>query len=182
MSQPTYGAGPDQPGPTSLNKPQATPPHAAQAGDPAPQQPAYGQAPGQQQHGQQQHGGPPPAGYGAPQGELSPAEQRQWGMLAHLGGIVLGFLAGLIVYLLYKDRGGFVKDQATEALNFQITACIAMVATVIVSSILSFFTFGLSSVLPFVLWIGLVVLAIIAGLAANKGQQYRYPFSLRLIK
>lgn len=103
-------------------------------------------------------------------------------MLGHIGGIVIGWLAGLIVYLMYKDRGAFVRDQATEALNFQLTMLIAFIATWILGTILSFFTFGLGFFLPGLIWIGMLVLAIMAGMAANNGQNYRYPINIRMIK
>ena len=50
-----------------------------------------------------------------------------WAMLGHLGGIIIGFLSGLIVMLVFGKRSAFVNDQAKEALNFQITLLIGYV-------------------------------------------------------
>ena len=136
---------------------------------PAPQQPVYGQQPG---YPQQQPGYGPPAG-GVP---LNPAEEKQWAMFAHLGGI-LGILPSLIIYLIYKDRGPFIKDQSQEALNFQITALIGYVALAVVAVILP-----IPIPLNVLLWIGVIVFSVIGGMAANRGEAYRYPFSLKLIK
>ena len=132
---------------------------------------------------------PPPApqygaapGYTAPQyaaaapAPLSDSDQRLWATLAHIGPIIIGFVAPLVIWLIYKDRGRYVADQAKEALNFQITVTIA--ATI--SSILIFAIIGLV-LLPIVL-IAALVLMIMAAIAANKGQAYRYPVSLRLVK
>jgi hypothetical protein len=106
---------------------------------------------------------------------VTDADRRMWAMLAHLGGILLGFIAPLIVWLMYKDRDQFIKDQSVEALNFQITVAIGMV----VSSVLVIVLIGI--VTFFVVWIGALVLSIIGGMAANRGENYRYPFALRLI-
>lgn len=119
-----------------------------------------------------------PAGYGsaAPgQAPLAQHEARQWGMFAHLGGIILGFVAPLIIMLVFGPRDGFVKDQSTEALNFQITALIGYLASVVVAFILPL-------PLNLLVWVAVLVFSIMGGLAANRGEAYRYPFALRLVK
>ncbi|MBN8801877.1 MAG: DUF4870 domain-containing protein [Stenotrophomonas acidaminiphila] len=99
--------------------------------------------------------------------------------LAALAGIVipLGNLLGpLIVWLVKKDTMPFVADQGKEALNFNITVFIAA----FVSGILTLVLIGF--LLLIVVGIAWLVLTILAALAANKGETYRYPFTLRLIK
>ncbi len=131
-----------------------------------PSAPQYGQPPQQPQ-------------YGAPgAAPVSEADRKLWSMLGHLGGIILGFISPLIVFLVYKDRDEFIKDQSTEALNFQITVLIAYVASWILTAI----TLGILFFLPFLIWIASVVFCIIGGMAANRGERYRYPFALRLVK
>ena len=107
---------------------------------------------------------------------MTDADERLWGMLGHLGGILIGFISGLIVYLIYKDRSQYLKEQGTEALNFQITMAIGYV----VASVLLVVAVG--ALLYPVVWIVQIVFGIIAGLAANKHQNYRYPFAIRFIK
>ena len=97
-------------------------------------------------------------------------------MLAHLGGILFGFLAPLIVFLVQRERGSFVKKQSTEALNFQITLGVAQIISAILWAVL--IGFATTAVLTI---IG-IVFPIIAGLAVNRGEDYRYPFAVRLIK
>lgn len=132
-------------------------------------------------------GGPGPAAYGAAPGQpasggqLSPADERTWGMLAHVSAIVaaivgLSFLGPLIVMLVQGPKSDFVRRQSVEALNFQITTYLAA----IVSFILIFVLIGL--VLIVVVGIGWLVLTIMAAVAANRGEDYRYPVNLRLIK
>ena len=95
----------------------------------------------------------------------------------HLSGILLGFIVPLIIWLINKDKPEkqFVNDQAKEALNFQITVTIAY----FVASALSIILIGLL-LIP-VIMIANLVLCILAGLKANEGVAYRYPFALRLI-
>ena len=134
------------------------------------QQPGAYQAPGVGQPGAM---APQPA-YAGPVAISSDA--RQWAMFSHLGGIIFGFLAPLIIMMTKGNEDPFVKDQATEALNFQITLAIAWV----ISFVLIFVVIGLL-LLP-VVWIVSIVLSIMAGMAANRGEAYRYPFALRLVK
>ena len=81
----------------------------------------------------------------------------------------------LIVLLLYKDKSALVEAHAKEALNFQITMMIAMFA----SAILCIILIGFLGLMVF--GIAMIVLPIIAGLKANEGEEYRYPYILRLV-
>jgi hypothetical protein len=116
---------------------------------------------------------------------LSESEDRQWASFAHLGGI-LGFLPSLIIWLVFKDRGSFTNSEAKEALNFQITAVIACIALLILTTILSVVTFGIftiiSPLLYLALWAAVIVFSILGFMKAKDGIPYRYPVTLRLIK
>ena len=81
-----------------------------------------------------------------------------------------------VIWLVFKERGRFVDEQAKEALNFQITLFIGYV----VSSLLIIIVIG--AFLLFLVWVAAIVFGIIAGMAANKGQAYRYPVNIRLVK
>lgn|SRR5690606_7468294 len=139
-------------------------------GPPTPPPPPAGQ-PGQPGPGATAH-----SGYGTTQPPLSDSDQRLWATLAHAGGIIFGFLAPLIIWLIFKDRGRYVDEQSKEALNWQITLLIAYV----VGSILTAVLIGLLILVA--AWIAALVLGIMAAMAANRGDAYRYPFALRLIK
>jgi len=99
-----------------------------------------------------------------------------WGMLAHLSGIIFGFVGPLVIWLIQKETMPFVNDQAKEALNWQITLVIGFVA----AGVLSFVGIG------FILYPALAILnlvfCIMGGMKANEGTAYRYPFSLKLVK
>jgi uncharacterized protein len=127
------------------------------------------------------HGAPPHlGGYSPyPQGGHHPAQgnsdEQTMALLSHLGGLLLGFLGPLIVYLIKKDESAYVRHHATEALNFQITVFIAAM----VSSVLMFVVVGFL-LLPVVAVVD-IVLCIMAAMAANRGEWYRYPISIRLV-
>jgi uncharacterized protein len=123
---------------------------------------------------------PPPAA--APAAPLSEADDRQWASFAHLGGII-GILPSLIIYLVFKDRGAFTREESKEALNFQITLAIAQVVLFILAVALAVILIGfLFSFLQFVVWVLGVVFSIMGFLKTKDGVPYRYPFALRLIK
>lgn len=125
------------------------------------------------------------------------AEERQWALFAHLsvllGGLVSSafggwgyFIGPLVIWLIKKDTMPFVADQAKEALNFAITVSIIFVGLWILTVVVAFVTLGLGAVfvvpLMFIVGIAALVLTIMAAVSANKGESYRYPLTLRLVK
>jgi uncharacterized protein len=118
---------------------------------------------------------PPPPGPPMPQ-PMSESDARLWAMLSHLSGIVISVIGPLIIMLVFGPRNAFVKSQSTEALNFQITILIAA----IISSLLIIVVIGIV-LLPIVLIVGLVFF-IIGGIKAYNGEDYRYPFNIRMVK
>lgn len=102
------------------------------------------------------------------------ADDKTMAMIAHLGGIV-GFIIPLIIWLIKKDQSPFVNDQGKESLNFQITMVIAWMVVITTS-----FLFIGFLLMPIVL-IGNLIFCIMGGLAAQRGETYRYPVTLRLI-
>lgn len=114
---------------------------------------------------------PPPSG-------AAPQEDRTIALITHLSGIIAGFIVPLIMWLINKDKPekSWLTDQSKEALNFQITLLIVYVIGMVLTVIL------IGALINFAAWIACIVFSIIAGLAANKGEAYRYPFALRLIK
>ncbi|WP_214414301.1 DUF4870 domain-containing protein [Sphaerisporangium fuscum] len=139
-------------------------------------QPGYGQAP------------PPPYGYGYGQPGYGPrphvpgtygprpgSDDTTMAMLAHVLGLFTSFLGPLVMYLVKKDESPYVRDQAAEALNFQITLFIAYaVSTVLAIVIIGF-------LLMLVVWVGSLILMIMAAVAANRGENYRYPMNIRFV-
>ena len=118
-----------------------------------------GRQPGVQQYGVQQYG---VQQYGVQQYGVQPAapvaDERTLAVLAHVLAIFFGFLGPLVIYLIARPEQRFARHHASEALNFSITLFIAAIV-----------------------WIGGLVLHILAAVAANRGEWYRYPVNLRLV-
>ena len=112
---------------------------------------------------------------------MSASDERTWGMVAHLapfaGALVgLPFLGPLVVFLIYKDRSTFVRQNAAESLNFQLTLLIGyLISAVLVLVIVGFFTAAIIAIAS-------IVLQILAAVAANRGEVYRYPLTIRFVQ
>lgn len=113
--------------------------------------------------------------------EVSP-EDRSLGMLCHLLAIFTGFLGPLIVWLVKKDGSAFVGHHGREALNFQLTLMLVMVCLGSAAFILMFVLVGFV-LLPvlFIVPILALVVEIIAAVAAQNGEWYRYPCCIRFV-
>ncbi len=119
------------------------------------------------------------------QGDSLNADEKLWGMLAHLLTLVgyvvsLGqYIAPLVIYLIYKDRSTFVAFHALQALFFQLLA----LAVGIVLVLFSVVTLGLGLLLAvplgLALAIAVLVYTIIAAIEANKGNWYELPLAGR---
>ncbi len=107
----------------------------------------------------------------------APQEDKTIALITHLSGIIASFIMPLIIWLINKDKPekSWLTEQAKEALNFQITLFICWM----IAFVLSFVLIGL--LLYPILAIANIVFCILAGVAANKGESYRYPVTLRLI-
>ena len=112
----------------------------------------------------------------------SGSDEKTMALLSHILMIVTMWLGPLIIYLVRKNQPGYALDNAREALNFGITLTIAYIAVSIIGTILAFVTFGMSFLLPGLVWVVGLVFGIMACMAVNKGESYRYPLALRLVK
>jgi uncharacterized protein len=120
---------------------------------------------------------PPPApGYGQQaQAPVSPSDARMWALFAALGGIIVYFVAPLVIYLIYKDRDPFIRRAAAQAMNFQIIIAIAYIISVPLMLIgIGFLTAAAAGVV-------FLVFSILAAVAANKGEDYDYPLIPQMI-
>ncbi|WP_375387863.1 DUF4870 domain-containing protein [uncultured Amnibacterium sp.] len=115
---------------------------------------------------------------------LSPSDERLWATLTHLSALVgivvgagfIGWLGPLIVFLVLKDRSAFVAEHARTTLNFQITMFIAAVVAAVLWLVLVGF------LITAAIYVVVIVFSIIAAVAANRGQRYEYPLTIRFIR
>lgn len=178
---PPPGATPQQ------GQPQGGPAQGGPAqGGPAQSGPAQGQQP--QTQGQDPYSNPPRQ-FGAQSGvwntqtALKPSEERNLGMLAHLVPAVLlplsagtlGFVGSLVIFLIYKDRGPFVRQHAANSLNVQIITAILL----ILSSLLMFVLIGFLFY-PLVIVVA-VVIHVIGAVKANNGEWWTPPLTPQFV-
>ena len=124
---------------------------------------------------------PPPA-------PLSDAQIRTWHMWCHLSALAglfvpVGFVLGpLIIWQIKKNEIPSIETHGKAALNFQLTLLILVVVIVVAGFILSFFCVGFLFffLLPLV-GLAAIIFPIIAGLKANEGKDYKYPYSFTLV-
>jgi uncharacterized protein len=119
-----------------------------------------------------------------------PADARNWAMAAHLSALVtfLGIpsLVGpLIVWLVKRDDHPYIAEHAREALNFQISVLIYVVAggVLAVIGVIGTLGLGLLVIIPVVIAAAIAwfVLVIIASMRASSGEAYSYPLTIRLV-
>ena len=122
----------------------------------------------------------PSAPTGDPASPLNPVQERNWAMTAHLSGFVaaylaLGFLGPLVVLLAAGHRSPFVRRHAVEALNFNLSILLyAAVSTVLVLVLIG---------IPMLLTVGVLSLVsvVLGAVAASRGEEFRYPMSIRFV-
>lgn len=114
--------------------------------------------------------------------DLPGKEARTWAMWCHLAalsgylGVPFGNIIGpLIIWMVKRETDPFIDSQAKESLNFQISLTIYGMVSLLLCLILVGFI-----LLPVVI-VGGLILTIIAAIKANDGEDYRYPFTIRLI-
>ncbi|VEW12344.1 Uncharacterized protein conserved in bacteria [Brevibacterium casei] len=167
------------------------------------QQNQYGSQP--QSYGGQQYGVQPamhanPAMFDSanlPESAYGPGSERFWNatdserttaLWTNIGSLFVGFLP-LIMFLVKKDESPFVRDYARQGTNAWITNMIATFAASIVlgiiGTILAFVTMGFGFLIvyfAFLIPLVYAVIYIIAAVAANKGEGYKFPLTINFIK
>jgi len=102
------------------------------------------------------------------------SDDRLMALLSHVLALVpgIGILGPLVIYLV-KNEPGFVKDNARESLNFQLT--IILLYIILFITVIGIFLWWVVALLN-------TILVIVAAIRASENQVYRYPLSFRLIK
>ena len=133
-------------------------------------------------YGQQPLPGPGPHG-------LTPDEVT-WGGAAHWSALVsafvaMAFLGPLLVLLVKGNESRYVRAQAAESLNFQISMLIYGAVGAVVGVILAIVTFGIGLllVIPLALAFGCywLVFTILGSVKSVNGEVYRYPLTIRMV-
>lgn len=98
-------------------------------------------------------------------------------LLIHLVLPVVAILAPIIIWQSKRNESAFSADHALEAVNFHISLMLYTLAF----TLLGFVTCGVGFVVAGLVYILGLVGMILAVLASNRGDYYRYPMTLRLV-
>lgn len=111
------------------------------------------------------------------------AEERLWGMLAHLLALAscvlagLSFVGPLVVYVLKHRESKFIAHHGREALNFHLSLLVYMVTAIALTWLISDYLA--------ILAVGVVVFGVAFtarnAWQARRGEWVRYPLSLRFL-
>ncbi len=112
--------------------------------------------------------------------------ERKYTMINHLVGManvfemgILSAIASGVMWAVRKEESPYFDDHGREAFNFQLSLLLYAVVLVI----FGFITFGIGFIISVPALFGLKVLCLIGtirgGVAANRGEYYRYPMSIR---
>lgn len=108
---------------------------------------------------------------------LSVAEDHQWALLAHFGGVA-GFLPSFLLHRAFRGRAPFTEQESTEAMNFTLLPSLVVVVGVLLAPVpfIGWF-FALAAAAA---WLLLAVASLAGGIRVNRGEPYRYRFNTHL--
>jgi len=120
----------------------------------------------------------------------TPQEERTWATATHavagaamiLSAGTLGFVAALVVYLIYKDKGPFIRQHAADAVNIQLNSLMWAIILGVVGAILAivlvgFLFWALIGAIPIIA----LVLHVIGAIKAYNGEEHWSPLTIRFV-
>ncbi len=126
------------------------------------------------------------------------ADERTYCTFTHLVGLLsltssgiplIGLIATLIMWQVKKSQSPFLDDHGREAMNFQISLVLWVFVGLLGALIFAISTLFLGvMLLPFLGGAGLLFLNVLqvvgsirGAMAANRGEYYRYPMTIRVL-
>ncbi len=122
--------------------------------------------------------------------------EKTYATFNHLAGLlgladgmgIVAFIATIVMWRLKTNESPFLDDHGREAVNFQISMTLLLIAGWVLWGLFVAVTIGIGVVtlpLAILATIALFVVRLVAGIrgamAANRGEFYRYPMCLRFI-
>jgi uncharacterized Tic20 family protein len=108
-------------------------------------------------------------------------DERMWATWIHLSLLAHTFLSGfaiiltIVLWMMKKDESPFIADHGREAVNFQISLAIYTVIATVFAIVLIGIPFLF--LIPVLGLVGLIMGAV----AANRGELFRYPMTIRFL-
>ncbi len=122
---------------------------------------------------------------------MSEADRKNWAMAAHLSALIAfvgvpSLIGPMVVWLAKKDSDAYVTAHSVHSLNFNISVLIYTILGSIALGVIGLVTLGIgfllaipAVIIAMVVWL---VLVIQGGLAASRGEQFRYPITIDFVK
>jgi uncharacterized Tic20 family protein len=105
--------------------------------------------------------------------------ERTYAMCLHLSlltvHVVMPVIPALVMWLIKRDRSPFVDDHGREAINFQLSLVIYFVASIVL------FFCGIGVVIAMAVYVLGIVGMILGAVAAQRGEYFRYPATIRFL-
>ena len=134
---------------------------------------------------------PPPIPENAtPAVPSSPTSDNSLAVVMHLLGFswfVFPFygniLGPLVLWLIKRGDSPYLDRVGKEVLNFQISFSIYISAAIAVGTVLLIFLIGiLFYFVAAAIWVAWIILMIVGAVKTSNGEEYKYPFTIRLLQ
>ncbi len=120
----------------------------------------------------------------------SPTNDNSLAVVMHLLGFAWfvfpfygNILGPLVLWLIKRSDSPLLDRVGKEVLNFQISFSIYLSLTIAVGTVLLIFLIGiLFYFVAAAIWVLWLVLMIIAAVKTSNGEDYKYPFTIRLLQ
>ena len=105
-------------------------------------------------------------------GGMATSDQRTYALFMHLGSLFVGFLVPLIMWLIKKEESPFIDDHGKQLMNWNISLIIYFVGSImLILVVIGIFLLPILIILH-------IIFSIMGAVAANRGDQYRYPMAI----
>lgn len=111
------------------------------------------------------------------------ADERTYALFLHLSLLghfvlpVFSFVITVILWQVKKSESPFLDDHGREATNFQLSYAVYTV----ILAVLGALTCGIGWLVLSLLFIPALIGMVFAAVAANRGEFYRYPMTIRML-
>ena len=112
----------------------------------------------------------------------SSADERTWSAIVHVSALcgllcpLLNIIVPMVIWLVKRVNLPMLDDEGREAVNFQISVTLYLLLCIPAMLI------AIGGILFIIILFVSIFLSIKAAIRASKGEEYSYPFTIRLLK